>query len=174
VSPDLVLDVPLPPAEAIDRLRAGLADRPKRLLGLIKIRSEFIGVLAENSFEIWERRQRAVHAVGQAHGVRGGSRVEVRFRLTPPARVLTIVFFLLYALITIGLATQPPAPDLSALDAAVLAAGAIFFAVLFWVSARRQRRELRDFLTRALSARRTPDQAATSPSAGTRRAGRAR
>jgi hypothetical protein len=174
MSADLEFDVAGPPADVLRRLESALQERPRRLFGMLKVRSEFIGVLTSDEFEVWERRQRAVHAVGAVRRAPGGSRVSVHFRLTPVSRMLTALFFFLYVLIALGLATQSPNPELTPLDAGASLAGALFFAALFYAAARRQRRDLRRFLQDVLSERRRPGRAATSPSGGTRREGRAR
>jgi hypothetical protein len=174
MSADLEFDVAGSPADVIERLRSALQERPRRLLGMLKVRNEFIGVVTSDEFEVWERRQRAVHAVGAVVRAPGGSRVRVQFRLTPVSRMLTALFFFLYVLIALGLATQSPNPEFTPLDAGASLAGALFFVVLFYFAARRQRRDLRRYLEDVLTGRRTPGRAATSPSEGTRTEGRAR
>jgi hypothetical protein len=168
------LEVAIAPDAAVARVKSAINLPKRRILGVIKTQAEYVGVVEGRRFEIWERRQRAIHAVGEARGIAGGTRIGVRFRLAPPARVLIVLFFLLYALAAAGLATQPSAPDVSALDAIVSLAGGLFFGVLFYASARAQRRALERLIADVLSERRTPGPGATSPSAGTGTAARAR
>jgi hypothetical protein len=167
------LDVAIAPDAAVTRVKSAINLPKKRMLGVIKTQPEYVGVVDGRHFEIWERRQRAIHAVGEARGQSGGTRIGVHFRLAPPARLLIPLFFLLYALAAVGLATQPAAPDVSTLDAAVSVAGALFFSALFYGSARAQRRALERFLADALNAPRTQGPGATSPSGETHRATRA-
>jgi hypothetical protein len=152
VGADLVLDTPLPPETALRGLRTAIQQRPRRAFGVVKVRNEFVGVVTEDGFEVWERRQRAVRAVGQARRHRGGSRIEVRFRLSPVSRVAIGIFFALYAAAAAGIAYQPPANDISGTDVAIAAAGAAVFAAFFYAASRRQRRDLAGFLTNVLTA----------------------
>ena len=144
---DLVLDVPIAPEGALLRLAAAINQRPKRAFGVLKTQNEFVGAIAEQRFEVWERRQRAIHAVGEARPRRGGTRVEVDFRLSPVARVLLGAFIVLYALVSAGIASQPPDAEISSSEVLIATLGAMVVAALFYGAAQRQRRDLADFLS---------------------------
>ncbi|HUG05959.1 MAG TPA: hypothetical protein VMQ78_05440, partial [Candidatus Limnocylindria bacterium] len=99
MAPDWSLDVGIPPDAALQRLAAAINQRPKRAFGLLKTENEFVGAIARRDFEVWERRQRAVHAVGTARAKTGGTRVEVRFVIPPLNRALLLVFSALYVVV---------------------------------------------------------------------------
>lgn len=148
MGPDLVLQINEPPRSALSRVAAAINKEPKRLFGVVKIHDEYVGVVSGDEFEVWERRRRAVHAVGQAERHDGGTRVTVRFPLARQTRLLLPLFFALYAVVAGGLA-QRTADPLFAL--ALAAAGAVGLAIMFVVSARRQRDQLRRFLEAVLT-----------------------
>jgi hypothetical protein len=101
---------------------------------------------------VWERRDRAVHAVGEVSPVPGGSRVDAAFRLSPVSRAALAVFFPLYVVVAAGLATLDGVA--TGLDVLV-AAGGLATMVAFFIDAyRRQRRALRAFLETALGEKR--------------------
>ncbi len=142
------LDVPLPPDAALARVRASINLPRKRALGIFKTQNEYVGVVAADAFEIWERRAHAVHAVGRVRGRRGGSRIEVEFHVNPRARILTVLFYVLYAAAVVQfLALRTSAPS-GSLDAVVVAAGALAPAAIFAISAARQRANLLGFVSR--------------------------
>ena len=154
MAPDWLLDVGATPDAALARLEAAINQRPKRAFGLLKTENEFIGAIAQDRFEVWERRQRAVHAVGHARPKRGGTRIEARFVIPPLTRALLVAFFALYVVVVVGIASQPPDSALSAQELVIAASGGIVTAGLFYGSARRQRADLAAFLERVFRERR--------------------
>ena len=144
--PEFVLDVDVAPAGALTRLAAAINQRPKRAFGVLKTTNEYVGVVTEDAFEIWERRQRAVHAVGRVVPRRGGTRIEVRSAISPPTRVLLALFFGLYVAVAVGIALRSPDPAVTIDEIIIAAAGLIVLGVLFISAARRQRADLRAFL----------------------------
>ncbi len=143
---DLVLDVPIAPEGAVVRLRNAINKPPRRsLFGLMKVAPEFVGVVRDREFEIWERSQHAIHARGEIRGRRGGSRIEARLSLNPRTRVLSVVFFGVLAALAVALAASEAGHGLA--SAAVTLAGALVIGAVFVVSARRQREALRRFVT---------------------------
>jgi hypothetical protein len=146
MEPDWTLDVRIAPERALARLSGAINRRKKRLFGLFKIENEYVGVVKDDRFEIWERNQRAVHAVGRVRARRNGSRIEVRFAIPPPTRVLIAVFFALYGLVATGLAIRSEA--LPADKVLVAFGGALSLMVIFTVSAMRQRANIRSFVER--------------------------
>src|SRR5688572_16605619 len=132
MAPDWLLDVAVAPEAALARLEAAINERPRRAFGVLKTQNEFIGAIAQERFEVWERRQRAVHAVGAARPRRGGTRIEARFLIPPLTRFLLVLFFVLYAVVSAGIASQPPDPGLSAQELIIAAAGAAVTAALFY------------------------------------------
>jgi len=73
-----------------------------------------------NSFEIWERQQRAVHAVGRISPRRGGSRIELAplsYRAGPERS--SLCSSLSYVIVAFGHRAQPPEPDVSAAELAI-------------------------------------------------------
>jgi hypothetical protein len=141
---DWLLDVGVAPAAALARLEAAINQQPRRAFGVLKTQNEFIGAIAQDRFEVWERRQRAVHAVGLARPKRGGT------------RGLLVVFFALYLVVVAGIASQPPDPGLSAQELVVAASGAAVTGGLFYGAARRQRRDLAHFLETVFKERQHP------------------
>ena len=140
------LDVAIAPDGAINRLGAAINQRPRRAFGVLKTDKEFIGGVAGDHFEIWERSQRAVHAVGKVAGRSGGTRIEMRFPLSPTTRVLLVLFWALYLVVAGGIAVQVPDADLSLEEVFVAAAGAALLGILFAGAAQRQRTDLRTFV----------------------------
>ena len=156
MAPDWLLDVGIAPEAALARLEEAINQRPKRAFGLLKTQNEFIGAIAQDRFEVWERRQRAVHAVGLARPKRGGTRIEASFVIPPLTRGLLVAFFVLYVVVVAGIASQPPDPGLSAQELVVAATGAAVTAGLFYGAARRQRADLAGFLETVFRERREP------------------
>ena len=144
-APDWSFDVPLAPEAAIQRITRAINLPKKRLLGLLKTKSEFLGVVDGLEFEVWERQARAVHAVGKARGVRGGTRIEVAFLVTPRTRILGALFFALYAIGAFGVASQG-VHGLTLTSLLIAIAGSLVLAGLFAYGARSQQRQLRVFL----------------------------
>jgi len=151
VTPDSVLEVAIAPDAALVRISRAINRRLKRVLGVLKTESEYVGVVSGNSFEIWERQQRAVHAVGRVTSRRGGSRIELRLLIPLRTRALILVFFALYGVVAVGIAVQPPDSDVSAGDLVIALLGAAALIGIFAVSARRQRAALRGFVDRLFS-----------------------
>lgn len=148
MSDEWSIDLAIAPDGAIGRIKETINRRGKRAFGVLKTANEFIGVVVERDFEIWERQKRAVHARGRVVPRHRGSRVEARFATSPWTRSLLVLFFVLYVLVALGIATQPPDPSVSAGEVAVALAGAMLLVALFVVSARSQRADLRAFLER--------------------------
>jgi hypothetical protein len=144
----LSLDVATAPQGALTRISAGINRRPKRLLGVLKVENEYVGYVHADRFEIWERRQRAVHALGTVRGRGGGSHIEVRFVLPMRTRVLIVVFFALYAAVAAGLALGSSNDAVMVEKALVAAVGALALVVIFVAAALRQRSDLRTFVER--------------------------
>src|SRR6266566_4260094 len=103
---NLSLDVGTAPPGALTRISAAINRRPKRVFGVLKIENEYVGYVRADRFEIWERRQRAVHAVGTVAARGGGSHIEVRFVLPTRTRVLVVLFFALYAVVAVELSLR--------------------------------------------------------------------
>ena len=121
------------------------------MFGVLKTESEYVGVVSGNSFEIWERQQRAIHGVGRVSSRRGGSRIELRLVIPRQTRALIVVFFILYAVVAIGIALQPPEPGVSASELAISLLGAAVLIGIFALGAHQQRSALRAFLDRLFS-----------------------
>ena len=144
----IALDVAAAPQGALTRISAGINRKPKRLLGVLKVENEYVGYVHADRFEIWERRQRAVHAVGTVAPRAGGSHIEVRFVLPPRTRVLIVVFFALYAVVAAGLAFGSSNDAALVQKLLVAALGALALVIIFVAAAIRQTSELRGFVER--------------------------
>jgi hypothetical protein len=148
VKSDIAVDIPIVPKDALFRISAGINRRPKRLLGVLKVENEYVGYVHADRFEIWERRQRAVHAVGTVQPRVGGSHIEVRFVLPMRTRVLIVVFFALYAAVAAGL-TLGSSNDAALVQKLLVAAlGALALVIIFVAAAIRQTSDLRGFVER--------------------------
>ena len=145
------LDVAIAPAGASAKIASALNRPKKRAFGVLKTESEFVGFVRDDTFEIWERQGRAIHGLGSIRGRRGGSRVEVRLVLPLIRKVVIAVFYVLYAIVALGIATQPPRPDISIEEFAVAVGGGVLLAAIFTASAARQRADLKGFLERTFS-----------------------
>ena len=156
MDPDWTLDLGIAPEAALARLEAAINQRPRRAFGLLKTENEFIGAIAGARFEIWERRQRAVHAVGLARPRRRGTRIEARFVIPPLTRGLLVAFFVLYVVVVFGIASQPPEPGLTGQELVIAATGAAVTGGLFYGAARRQRADLAQFLGTVFRERQQP------------------
>ena len=144
----MVLDVALTPAAVATRVAGSINRRGRRMFGILKTQPEYVGYASPDGFEIWERQQRAVHAVASVRGRAGRSRIVLRFVLPRTTRAVAAVFFALYALAGVGIARLPPEPSLSASELVALAVGAVVLAAGFTYAARRQRADLAAFVTR--------------------------
>lgn len=142
------LDIAIAPEAALARVGAGINLRKKRAFGIFKLQNEYVGVVGHGEFEIWERQQRAVHAVGSVRARRGGSRIDVRFGIGRRTPVLIAVFFVLYATVALGFSRLDPEPAVSVGEVAVGAVGAAILAAIFGASAARQRADLQGFIER--------------------------
>lgn len=151
MSEDWSVDVAIAPAGAIAKIASAINRPKKRAFGVLKTESEFVGFTRDETFEIWERQGRAIHGLGTIRGRRGGSRVEVRIVLPRIRKVVIAVFYVLYALVALGIATQPPKPDVSIEEIAIAVGGAVLLAAIFAASAARQRADLKGFLERTFS-----------------------
>jgi hypothetical protein len=147
VDDDLVLDVHVSPRDALSRLERAINQRPRRLLGILKVNPEYVGVTSPSKFEIWERRQHAVHAYGRIDRRQGGARISANFVQSRRSWMLLVVFFVLYGLFGAGFVSRGAGPLGPVLSSVVLVVGGMAIAVYFVVSARRQREDLRRFVT---------------------------
>jgi hypothetical protein len=148
VAPDWSVDLGIAPEAAAARLSAAINKRKKRAFGVLKTENEYVGFVGDPEFEIWERQKRAIHAVGQIRGRRGGTHIDVSFVIPLRTRILIVVFFVLYALAALGIALQPPQADVSLAELAVAGVGAVVLAVIFGIAALGQRADLRAFIER--------------------------
>ena len=147
---DLSLDVATAPEATLARISLGINRRPKRLLGVLKVENEYIGYIRGSDFEIWERRQRAVHAVGNVEPRKGGSHIAVRFIVPTRTRVLVVMFFVLYGVVVAGLAIRSADDAVTAQEVVAAVLGGIVVGVIFVAAALRQRSDLRSFVARLL------------------------
>ena len=146
IAEDLVMEVPIAPEALASRLRGRLNQRPKRVLGVLKVSDEWIGVVHGNEFAVWERRQHAMRAEGRIRGVRGGSRVEARIALTRRSAAMMVIFFVLFAVGAVGILSQPEGFGISPATLALAALAGFGTLLVFWVGSLRQRAALRAFL----------------------------
>ena len=130
----------------MSRISANLNQRGKRAFGVLKTANEYVGVVAGQEFEIWERQKRAVHARGRVAARARGSRLEVTFTVPVRTRVLLAMFFVLYALAAFGIATGAQEPSISPVELLIAVAGAAVLVAIFIAGARSQRADLRRFL----------------------------
>ncbi|TMC77031.1 MAG: hypothetical protein E6J15_04750 [Chloroflexi bacterium] len=140
------MDLGIAPQSVLDRIASAINRRPKRMFGILKTENEYVGVVRDEKFEIWERRQRAVRLRGRVQGRTGGTRVELRFVLPLRTRILVALFFGLYFVVAFGIAAQPPETILSAEEMLIAIAGAAVLALIFVAAAGRQRQDLRAFV----------------------------
>lgn len=151
MSNDWSLDVAIAPAGAMAKIASAINQPKKRAFGVLKTDNEFVGFAHDDTFEIWERQKRAIHGRGTVRGLRGGSRIEMRLAPRGPTKVLVGTFFVLYALVAVGIATQPPRTDISIQEIVISLIGAALLAVIFAASAAQQRADLQRFLERTFS-----------------------
>lgn len=146
--PDLVLDVAMAPQAVVARVGSSINKRERRMFGILKTKPEYVGYAGNDGFEIWERQQRAVHAVASVRPRAGGARIEVRFVLPRTTRVVTAVFFALYVLVAVGIAQRPPETSLSGSELAAMGGGAAALVAGFVYAASRQKADLAAFVAR--------------------------
>ncbi len=137
MSSDWSLDLAIAPEGATARISANINKRGKRAFGVLKTANEYVGVVADREFEVWERQKRAVHARGRVVARSRGSRVDVRFTVPRRTRFLIGLF-----------STQPPDPSVSAGEVLVSIVGAGVLVALFITGARSQRADLEGFFNR--------------------------
>jgi hypothetical protein len=152
VGEDYVRDVPVAPEALASRLRSAVNVQPKRLLGVLKVHAEWIGIVAGMEFVVWEKRQHATRAVGRIRPRRGGSRVEARIAVTRRTWVLMGVFFALFVVASIGLLSRQDGLGLGPTGLTVAALGGFVMLTLFWSASLRQRAALKAFLNEVLGA----------------------
>ena len=119
MSDDWSLDVAIAPAGAMAKIAYAINRPRKRAFGVLKTENEFVGFAHDDTFEIWERQKRAIHGRGTIRGLRGGSRIEMRLAPRGPTKILVGTFFVLYALVAAGIATQPPRPEIGIEEVAI-------------------------------------------------------
>jgi hypothetical protein len=146
ISEELLFELPETPESLTSRLRGRLNQRPKRVLGILKVSDEWIGVVHGNEFAVWERRQHAMRAQGRIRGVRGGSRVEARIALTRRSAAMMVIFFVLFAIGAVGILSRPEGLGLSPATLVLAALAGFGTLLVFWIGSLRQRAALRAFL----------------------------
>ena len=140
------LDIGIAPEAALERLRAAINLPKRRAFGILKTQNEFVGFAHEGRFEIWERQGRAVHAAGTVKARRGGSHIEMRVALQRQTRILVGLFFALYALAAIGIATQSPGSAITLEELVIALGGAAVMAAIFAASGHKQSADLRSLV----------------------------
>jgi hypothetical protein len=135
------------PDAAVARVRKAINRRPKRVLGVLKVEREYVGVVAGKEFEIWEKRDHAIHAVGRLRGQRGGTRIETAFTLGRRTRAFLVVLFAGYAIAVVGILQLPAEGPAPVPPLIIAVAGAVLLAGGFLINARRQRSYLRRFVS---------------------------
>jgi hypothetical protein len=151
VNEDLSFDLALSPERVLARIAAATNQRPKRALGVLKTHNEYVGWTGRERFEVWERSQRAVHAIGRVAGSPERTRVEIRLVVPGLTKALLAIFFGLYVVVAAGIALQAPERAISIDEVAIAGAGAAALAVFFVNASRRQRSDLRAFLEATLA-----------------------
>lgn len=146
IAEDLVMEVPIAPEALASRLRNRLNQRPKRVLGVLKVSDEWIGAVHGSQFAVWERRQHAMRAEGRIRGVRGGSRVEARIALTRRSTVTMVVFFVLFGVGAVGILSQPEGLGISPATLFLVVLAGFGTLLVFYIGSLRQRAALRAFL----------------------------
>jgi hypothetical protein len=146
MTPTWSCDLAIAPQGALERIATRINRRGRRAFGVLKTANEYVGYVGQRDFEIWERQKRAIHAKGHVAPVRGGARLEVEFVLPTRTRVLTVVFYALYALAALGIATQQPDSAVSLSEIAISLGGAMLVTGVFALGAKSQRTDLRAFL----------------------------
>lgn len=141
-----VRDVPVAPDALSLRLIGAINNRPKRLLGILKVSAEWVGVVSANEFVVWEKQQHATRATGRIRGRRGGSRVEAHIALTRRTLLLGVAFYALFAVAVLGVLASETGLGMGPPGLAIALAGALLTLAVFWSAALRQRAALRSFL----------------------------
>ena len=142
------LEIPLPPDAALARITLAINRPKKRAFGIFKLQNEYVGVVGDREFEIWERQKRAVHALGSVHSRQGGARLAVRYVVGKRTPVLVAVFFVLYAAAAFGFSQLDPEPAITSAEIAVAFIGGAVLAGIFAAGAAQQRAELQAFIER--------------------------
>jgi hypothetical protein len=143
---DWSLDVAIAPDGARQRIADAINRRKRRAFGVLKTENEYVGFVRDDMFEVWERQARAIHAFGTIRGRRGGSRAEARLVMPRRTKAFVAMFFVLYLVVAAGIATQPPAADVSLTEVVIALAGAALLGAIFAAGAAKQRGDLRRFL----------------------------
>ena len=151
MSLDWSLNVAIAPAGAMAKIASAINRPKRRAFGVLKTENEFVGFIHDDTFEIWERQKRAIHGRGTVRGRRGGSRIEMRIAPRGVTKILVGVFFVLYALVAAGIATQPPRPEIGIEEVAIAVGGAVLLAAIFAASAAQQRADLQRLVERTFS-----------------------
>lgn len=146
-----VRDVDVAPEALVSRLRGAINNRPKRALGVLKVSAEWIGVVRDNEFRVWERQGHATRATGRITARRGGAHIEADIGITRRTRAMTIVFFALFAVGALGVLAREGGLGIGPPGLAVAALGAMVTLTLFWSASLRQRAALRAFLDAVFS-----------------------
>ena len=146
MSGEWTIDLAIAPQSALGRIASAINRRPKRMFGILKTENEYVGNVQDEEFEVWERRQRAVRLRGRVQARAGGTHMELRLVLPLRTRILIGLFFGLYIVVAIGIASRPPETVLSAGEVLIAVAGAVVLALIFLAAAERQRRDLRAFV----------------------------
>lgn len=141
------LRVALKPEAALRRITEAMNRPAKRLLG-VKIADEYVGVVHGRQFEVWERRRHAVHLLGEVMRDQDGSRIALRTGLTLRARILIGVFFALFLVFAVGIATLPVDRAFPEATPFLAVAGGLAAAGIFSYSARAQAADLRGFVAK--------------------------
>jgi hypothetical protein len=141
--PDWTIDAAIAPERALALIASAINLPRRRAFGIFKTHNEYVGFAHDGRFEIWERQGRAVHAIGTVRARRGGSRIDVRVVLPGTTRVLIALFFALYWVAAIGIATLAPGSAITLEELAIATGGAAIMAAIFAASARKQSADLR-------------------------------
>lgn len=134
------------PDAVVIRVRDAINRRPKRVLGVLKVGHEYVGVAQGREFEIWERRDHAIHAVGRVRGQRGGTRIETAFRLGRRTWALLALLFVAYWVAVASILQLPEEQPAPLPPVLIAVAGAIVLGGGFLINAYRQRSHLRRFI----------------------------
>jgi hypothetical protein len=141
-----VFEVDVAPEALSARLRTAINKQPKRMFGVLKVSSHWVGAISGNEFAVWEKQQHATRAEGRIRGRRGGSRIEVRIGVTRRAQFLVAVLLILFFAASLGILTREGSLGLGPTGLGVAALGAVVTLTVFWSAALSQRAALRRFL----------------------------
>ena len=148
MSSDWSIEVAIAPEAALARIALAINRPKKRAFGIFKLQNEYVGVVGDREFEIWERQKRAVHALGSVQARPGGARLDIRYVMGKRTPVLVAVFFVLYAAAAFGFSQLDPDPAITAAEIVVAFIGAAIMAGIFAAGAAQQRAELKAFIER--------------------------